>query len=740
VIAIIIISILVVSGLSGALIAGIFSGGHEPGPEPLDVEIDRRKFANYVEYESNYTLEAPQYELEPDLSNVINLDQFELSQEMKDAIADHYFTAVPTEAYMFYDIYESNYMASIPSFVTSDSVLHAYHVLYDLALRTIEEEHFMNHIGNLTRHLVEVSMNQYIQVSNPIWKDSAKKNVAFFSVAAKLHDPSWIVPELVTNWVNTVNALIEDASSFSRQWFMDQKLDFSQFVPRGHYTKSATLSRFFKVMMWLARVGFRLEPEDTWLNVQQNRERGRSETAQAILLSLSLEKPSSILFDTLAPMKIWRAIYDTTSFFVGTSDDLAPYEYLRLIDLVYDNSSNYTELCQSDKLGIFIETAKTCRDPQIISGFLWEFQNISVTKGLRFMGQRFIPDSYMFSELTHSQVWNRDLPKGLDVMAVLGSNRAWELLDDQKTYLNYTEQVANLQDTYLSLNLSSWTQNLYWQWLYTFMTLLEEPASGHPSFMLNQQWLDKQLVTCLGTWTELRHDTILYAKQSYTMYRSIPSPPPGYVEPVPEFFARLASLCKMMIDGLEARHLINEDITPRLESLHALLLSLKAISEKELSSISLNQTERALLKDIGGILADIEGSEDEGGRAALIADVHTDPNTNTVLEEATGNPLIVYVAVPTEDGVPFIARGAMYTHYEFAWPMNDRLTDEKWWNLLESGGAPPMAEWMGSFVLGVEPSPVASKSILSFIGCEVDVSVEIGPMVFVLATLRIERE
>ena len=39
-------------------------------------------------------------------------------------------------------------------------------------------------------------------------------------------------------------------------------------------------------------------------------------------------------------------------------------------------------------------------------------------------------------------------------------------------------------------------------------------AKGYPSFMRNEAWTDKSLNTSLGSWAELRHDTILYAKQS----------------------------------------------------------------------------------------------------------------------------------------------------------------------------------------------------------------------------------
>ena len=49
--------------------------------------------------------------------------------------------------------------------------------------------------------------------------------------------------------------------------------------------------------------------------------------------------------------------------------------------------------------------------------------------------------------------------------------------------------------------------------------------------------------------TELRHDTILYAKQSYTIVETVMPMPPeetGWIcEPVPDFYARLFALTKM---------------------------------------------------------------------------------------------------------------------------------------------------------------------------------------------------
>jgi hypothetical protein len=215
--------------------------------------------------------------------------------------------------------------------------------------------------------------------------------------------------------------------------------------------------------------------------------------------------------------------------------------------------------------------------------------------------------------------------------------------------------------------------------------------------------LDKQLLTSLGTWTELRHDTVLYAKQSYTGYYCSPNPPPGYVEPVPRVYARLASLCKMLLDGLQGMSLISVELEEKLLTLHQTLLSLETIARKELSAFPLNETEISLIKGIGDILWGLERVDEDADRAALVVDVHTDPNIpSRVLEEATGNPMVIFVAVPNPNGSVYLTRGAMYSHYEFLMPIDNRLTDEEWWTLMESPDCPSMADWVESLIAGFD--------------------------------------
>jgi hypothetical protein len=300
----------------------------------------------------------------------------------------------------------------------------------------------------------------------------------------------------------------------------------------------------------------------------------------------------------------------------------------------------------------------------------------------------------------------RMLPKGLDIPAAMGSKAAYSILQEmgETDYVSYPENMAVLRKDIASLDTGIWTQNLYWTWLYTLKPLTEPKGDGYPSFMQNQAWTLKQLETWLGSWTELKHDTILYAKQVYAEMGGGEEPldDRGYVEPNPLVYSRLAALTRMTIEGLESRGLLAKDARSSLEELEALALQLKIISEKELAQEPLTDEEYELIRSFGGQLEHfwLEALRDEGvdhpsavmeNPAALIADVATDPN-GQVLEEGIGNVNNIYAVVPV-DGKLRIAKGAVFSYYEFPWPLEDRLTDNKWKEMLENGKAPEPPFW-----------------------------------------------
>jgi hypothetical protein len=221
--------------------------------------------------------------------------------------------------------------------------------------------------------------------------------------------------------------------------------------------------------------------------------------------------------------------------------------------------------------------------------------------------------------------------------------------------------------------------------------------------MQSNAWVDKELQTTLASWTELRHDTILYAKQAYTpRITSIPpeeKPVVGYVEPVPEFYTRILALTKMTRTGLTDLNVLNQTETNRLYNLEAILERLLNISKDELEGKELTDDDYTFIRNFGEQLDSIvTGVNNQGKETTIIADVHTDTNTLQVLEEGVGYVDLIVVAYKCPDGRIIAGAGPVFSYYEFKQPMSNRLTDEQWKQQLENGQQPDRPSWTSSFV------------------------------------------
>jgi len=94
----------------------------------------------------------------------------------------------------------------------------------------------------------------------------------------------------------------------------------------------------------------------------------------------------------------------------------------------------------------------------------------------------------------------------------------------------------------------------------------------------------------------------------------------------------------------------------------------------------------------------VAGVEAKGKETTIVADVHTDTNPpRQVLEEGVGYVDLILVAYKIPDGRILIGTGPVLSYYEFKHPMAERLTDEKWREMLEQGDAPARHAWISSF-------------------------------------------
>ena len=686
----------------------------QPGPPPAGIYPP--PFATYSEAAVSLpqTFKGAAYSLPVDLGKVQGLDLTQLTDSQRTLLSKNGFVVTPPVAGAFrefYQIYEGGRYDSMPMFVTTDSVYHVYHLIFDKMLRDLETGYFIANLKTLTTTMLSASTAQYQSLKGTALEDPALRNAAYFAVADRLLGLSDPFPAEANDMANAELALIKAAGglAFSPIWDRpdlsdDMRLreDYSQYIPRGHYTKSEDLKMYFKAMMWYGRLTFR-QVDDF-------------ETRRALLLVQALR--SATAADGTSAVTLWQNIYDPTVFIVGKADDLGYIEYGALSDQVFGNNPDLTKFADPALFAKFQELTKTLPPPQINSMFVFIRQDKQkVTKGFRFMGQRFTLDEYVFGQVIWRNVGTletpRGLPKGLDFFAALGSDEATNILKDmgESKYVNYDTQSAKVRSEIAALGTDSWTQNLYWSWLYSFQPIIAPKGSAFPPFMQTQAWTRKDLQTALGSWTELKHDTILYAKQVMAEMGGggAPTPPHGYVEPNPEAYARLLALAQMTEAGLQSRNLLSDLTRGNLDNLISELKFLQDISQRELTGGTFTDEEYWHIQYWGGTLeqftlkaADTTGDNSRDlsdQKAALVADVATGTNdlqTLVVLEEAEGQPTPIYVVLP--DSPWRVALGAVYSYYEFTVPSSQRMTDEQWQAQVEAGTNPPQPDWTQMFI------------------------------------------
>jgi len=493
-------------------------------------------------------------------------------------------------------------------------------------------------------------------------------------------------------------------------------VDFTQFTPRSHYTGSSLRRQYFRSMMWMSQLPFFVKNAEL--------------TKYAFAATqLTAENPQQL--------SDYAKLESTINFLVGESDDLMPSDYMQSLEAAKG---------KPDQESAIMEFLAKARPPKI-KNLHAEYSTVGeketadvllATKGMRFFSGKFIIDSYWTGQLTQGDEapkpgYTQKLPpmaSSLEVMALLGSDYAKSKIPTLDFYKPETKQaidkaMADLQKETDALDQAFWTGNVYNGWLWTIKSLFSWQQTNHdklPRFMQSELWGAKTLMTGAGFWTELRHATLLYAKQSFAELgggapcdsRIIPPPARGYIEPQVQAFDRLSYLAKKTQAGLQEIGFDNLRNMSSLESFVSALDMTQSYVVKELGNQKLadeiiettkNTTPEGedcteyWLKDgvsewedvrvdiIGALESSlpwpVEGpvlpAKDK--RAALIADVHTGGdslNPTRILYEGTGVPNVILVAVKDVNG-PRLTIGFTYAQFEFTEPYGGkRLTDEDW--------------------------------------------------------------
>jgi len=178
-------------------------------------------------------------------------------------------------------------------------------------------------------------------------------------------------------------------------------------------------------------------------------------------------------------------------------------------------------------------------------------------------------------------------------------------------------------------------------------------------------------------------------------------------------------MTQMTLEGLAAMESLDDVAGQSLQTTSELIEELHSISIKELQGKRLTKREYDLIDEFGDLLEDAvspvqSASVAAGDRwsepnwggydrlsPALVIDTFTDLDPPAmVLQEGVGEFRTMLVAYKLPQGHIVLGAGPVFSYYEFKHPSDDRLTDEKWREMLDSGKAPRPPKWTSSFMVG----------------------------------------
>jgi len=633
-----------------------------------------------------------------------------------DKLRQNGFVVFPPSEHDIELMYRHYWVNDLPVFITTDTILHVEHLLFDQMLQDLENISLRPMVENLSAELVDQAA--WLRTTLPdSLAEAATDAVVFYAVPNVLLQTDSEIPDDVASRVRGIVATIESAGDVGgADW---PETDWTQYKPRGHYDRSEFLQRYFRAMMWYGRASFDVEKEED-------------------LVPAALT--AAIVSGSQRGQALWTRVYNATARLVGESDSL---NHLDIRRGFMNRLGTFDVALLADPANVAALNDEFASDVYYRQKILSAVVKVPPEQALngppvvfpkiyQFMGQRYVIDSEVMQNVMFDRVplyeWNRrGLPSGLDVAATLGSPRAVDLLADELALYRYETQLRQQWSAVSNKSEAFWNRTVYSRHLDAVREILRPAPDRAPLFAQTQAWATEKVNTGLGSWAELRHDTILYAKQPYSVFITC-STPEGWVEPYPEFFRRMAWLAEEVPPILQSH--FGGDVEPavRFSAVYGTFAEinhrLADIAQAELDGRDLTVDEVTFIRDIfvnsktdsygwieenfgwlPNLLKDANVT-DQTRDARIIADVATDPGSEVppmpprVLHAAVGAFGHVIVAYQTRDGEWHLAAGPVYSYYELAPEGFTRFTDGEWKDLPESETPPERPAWASEFLGG----------------------------------------
>jgi hypothetical protein len=661
-------------------------------------------------YKQNYTVVSGQKVANAD--NVVNWVQFEkIPQPMMQHLKRDGFVINKANYEQLFHVYDENYYDYTPSFITTDLYMQVLHMHISKEIQALEEEKLMDLLAGLVKDQYTISKNTAAQAKTPQVKKAAGWIQVYYAVALSLltDQKQQVSADLAAYYQDELEKA-QSAEGYRSDFLGDSLMDYTQFKPRGNYTRTDSLKKYFKCVKWLNSASIYLDEGERMRN--------------AIFMGYAMMQSESAI-------KNYTSYSNVVAFLAGDENNLSLSHMLKVLK---DYRNVPLDKLLSDETANKISGRLYAMDPKRMRphGANDRTNEFIERKKLLFTAGRYTFDADIMQRLVHVLRYNlksepkRPFPKGLDVFAAMGNETAEDILlnvyKENEKWEDYSDSLDAVKKKFRGFN--EWDKSVYNKTMETVLTL-QSAGKRDPAFVQHSNWRKKDLNTMLAAWTGLKHDMILYIEQpgAAEMGDGGDVPPPqkiAYVEPRVELWESCIDLLRLNENMLKQNDMFIEKLSYRNKELIRLADFLKRMSQKELSGKNLTTQEFDSLTWVGGWVENLTIDILETGGAltaslsipdryiAIVADVYTynGVDKKECLEEAVGMGDEIYV-IAEINGLLYLTRGAVFSQYEFTQPTSERLTDEEWQKQLLEHKEPPGHIWMNDIRISVEKPKTA---------------------------------
>ena len=557
-----------------------------------------------------------------------------------------------------FGVYESNKREGVPNYITEDLLLVSYGLVRVAAGKRLERERYLGQLEHLVSRL-------HAAVAQEGDRNAAgRANRDYLAVLAALvagrneatggADPKRAQAEL---------DLVLTAREVAASPLWSYRMDYGQFLPRGHYDGDEALARYFRATRYAGAALFAVKPSRATGVSRSLANRMAQQAEQLARLIGADEELAKVRRELLANLA-WR---------FGPAEDLTLAAVLAVP----------AKPRRTHAARLFAHAQAEGMQPRILGGIVDRGRLEKATSpldaltGWRLLPQRRTADYAAFQRLVfdgtgafEGDAETQDAPFGLaliegqavkafpllaELMHLWGSTSSTGLLESgrERAFAGYAEALERASR---ELAEAQGLAALHRRLLQTSLTDESE----------------ERLTAMRAFWTWQRYAALLYAKQSYTPAGKglalAQSRPGARVEPSMTLYQSLA----LVVEG-------HREFTPHpsWDAFGEVLAQVMRIASRQPLLGAPTPEEERFLNGLDATLKRIAG----GGDLPIAVDAHVSPTHGLVLQEATGWAREVWTS-------PGEARGARFTQCEFKHRLDDRLTDAKWRDLLASGKRP----------------------------------------------------